>query len=61
MMTMEEFRKKLDEDEAFRAEVEAKAKSLEEQYPDKSDSEREAWQRNLENCEAKKEILRKII
>ena len=40
-MTLEEFRKKLDEDEAFRAEVEAKAKSLEEQYPDKSDSERE--------------------
>lgn len=27
----------------------------------KSDNERDAWQRNLENCEAKKEILQKII
>ena len=40
-MTLEEFRKKLDEDEAFRAEVEAKAKALKELNPDKSDNERE--------------------
>ncbi len=36
-MTLEEFRKKLDGDEAFRAEVEAKAKALKEQNPDKSE------------------------
>ncbi|MBR5091187.1 MAG: hypothetical protein IK093_17310 [Ruminiclostridium sp.] len=38
-MTLEEFRKKLDGDEAFRAEVEAKAKALKELNPDKSDPE----------------------
>ena len=38
-MTLEEFRKKLGEDEAFRTEVEAKAKSFKEQNPDKSDPE----------------------
>ena len=36
-MTIEEFRKKHDEDEAFRAEVEAKTKALKEQHPDKGD------------------------
>ncbi len=40
-MTLEEFRKKLGDDEAFRTEVEAKAKSFKEQNPDKSDNERE--------------------